>query len=283
MRRFDWTAGTKFAAGCLIAGAIVGCGGGGEGEKGGMLKPSATPTAKTDKKGEDEPAKSAADAKAWDPALGTATITGVAKFSGDPPRRREVDMKGKPECAQLHSQAVLDESVLVGPGGGLQNVIVSVQKGLEAWTFPVPGEPVVLDQKGCTFHPHVVGVRAGQKIAIRNSDPFAHNVHSLPTRNQSFNFTQAKQGDEDLRDFAQAETELVYVKCDIHGWMNCHVGVFEHPFFAVTGADGTFTLPKLPPGEYVVLAAHESLGKKRATVKVAAGAEEKVEFSFAEE
>lgn len=218
-------------------------------------------------------------AKPWDASLGTATVRGVVKFTGNPPRRRPIEMGGKPECAKIHSEPVLDESIIVNPDGTLRNVFVWVKKGLQGWSFPTPGDPVVLDQKGCTFRPHVCGVQVRQPIEIKNSDEFAHNVHALPFRNQTFNFTQAAQ-QTDLQRFDRPDV-LVRFKCDIHGWMSSYMGVVPHPYFAVTGEDGNFALEKLPPGEYVVEAVHEELGKKTVTVSVSDSDSKEIEFEFA--
>lgn len=250
----------------IAAAAVVGCGGNGD-------------TSKADNKatGGAEPQVNVA-AKAWDPAAGTATIQGVVKFTGKPPKRRAVDMSGKPECGH-HETPPLDESIIVNPDGSLKNTFVYVKSGLKGWKFTAPTTPVVLDQKGCTFTPHVVGVQTGQPVVIRNSDATAHNVHALSVRNPDFNFTQARQGQEDKKEFLTPEV-LFKIKCDIHGWMATYVGVVEHPYFFVTGDDGRFTLKGLPPGEYTVEAVHEELGKKTATVKIGDKESKDVGFEF---
>jgi plastocyanin len=220
--------------------------------------------------------------RAWDPSLGTATVTGVVRFEGDPPRRRAVDLAGRAECADLHTKPILDQTVIVGPEGALKNVIVWVKSGLAQWRFPKPDQPVILDQKGCVFHPHVVAIQVGQDLLIHNSDPFAHNVHAIPTRNPSFNFTQGQAGAEDIRTFSRPEL-MAYLKCDMHGWMSAYVNVMPHPYFDVTQDDGTFELPKLPPGTYTLEAQHESLGKQATDIIVSDGeVRSDVEFRFRE-
>jgi plastocyanin len=208
-------------------------------------------------------------------------LHGKALFQGEAPRRRKVDMGSDPACHALHSEALRDESMIVGEKGELANVFVWVSKGLEGKSFPVPAEPAVLDQKGCCYQPHVLGMRVGQKLVVRNSDPVTHNVHSFAKKNKAFNQSQ-QSGGKDLEHVFEKEEVLMQIKCDIHGWMSTYVGVVEHPFFAVTGADGGFRLEGLPPGEYTLSARHEVLGTQKATVTVTAGGAIESTFTFAE-
>ena len=259
---------------CGMIVMLIGCSGGGGG------KSTAGPGT-SGKGGDVSEAKSEPKAKPkpWDPALGTATVRGVVKFSGKPPRQRPIDMAAKPECMKIHSEPVLDESIIVNPDGTLKNAFVWVKRGLQGWEFPVPTEPAVLDQKGCMFHPHVMGVQVRQKINIRNDDTFGHNVHSLPAVNTSFNFTQGTQGQEDPVEFTRREV-LVKFKCDIHGWMSSYLGVVDHPFFAVTSEDGKFELKNLPPGDFTIEAKHEELPAKSVTVTLADQESKDIEFSL---
>jgi plastocyanin len=219
--------------------------------------------------------------KPWEPTIGTATVKGVVRFDGEPPKRRKLDMGSDPGCCRLHNDSILDEILLISADGTLKNVYVWVKRGLDDWEFPVPTETVLLDQVGCTFQPHVLAVRAGQQVEIRNSDPVFHNVHAVPTRNTGFNFSQAQQGMSDTRVFKLPETSI-QIKCDIHGWMSNYVHVSPHPYFAVTETDGVFEFPNLPPGEFVIEAVHEYLGKKTAKITVADGEAQEIEFSFEE-
>ncbi len=218
--------------------------------------------------------------KPWDPAAGTAEIKGVVTLNGEAPKQKKVDMGSDPACQGMHAEPQLSETVVVGAGGALKNVVVTVTRGLERWTFTPPTTPAVLDQKGCVYLPHVLLVQVGQPIRVRNSDAMAHNVHGMPKQNTEFNFGQAKQGDEN--DVPLTTPEMaVKVKCDIHGWMNAYIAVVSHPFAAVTGEDGSFSLKGLPPGEYTVETWHEKLGKQTQTVTV--GDKETKEIPFAYE
>ena len=184
-------------------------------------------------------------------------------------------------CQGLHTEPPLDDSVIVGADGGLKDVLVCVRKGLEGWSFPVPTEVVYLTQEGCTYVPHVLGIRVDQPLEIINGDDVTHNVHTFPRKNNSFNQTQAKGGANLKKSFARAEL-LLPVKCDIHGWMSSYIGVVDNPFFAVSSADGHFDLGKLPPGEYTIEAHHEVFGRQKQTVTVADGESKAIEFTFSE-
>ena len=154
--------------------------------------------------------------------------------------------------------ATMIQPVRVGDGGGLADVFVYVKEGLGDMTFPTPATPVVLDQNGCQYSPHVIGIMAGQDITIRNSDPLLHNINTKSEINRSFNVSQPRAM-ETTRTFKDAEI-MIPVKCDVHGWMNAYIGVTDNPYHAVSSADGTFTISGLPPGEYVIDAPGRPLG-----------------------
>lgn len=220
------------------------------------------------------------NAKAWDPALGTVTVKGTVKFKGTPPRRRPVDTGAEPKCEHLGE--VLDESVIVNDDGTLKNVFVWVKKGLGDWRFPVPTEAALLSQKGCTYRPHVQALQARQELVIRNDDDFLHNVHVFAKRNKDFNLGQAQKGMETTKTFSRPEV-MIKVKCDVHGWMSSYIGVVSHPYFAVTGDDGSFEFANLPPGEYTVEAWHEVFDAQTLVVKVDDKESKDIEFTFEEE
>ena len=222
------------------------------------------------------PAPVAPAAKPVDPAT-AATVTGRITFSGQAPAPRPISMASDPRCI---NPGAVTETVVTGAGGGLQNVFVYVKDGLGDASFPVPATPVVLDQKGCQYRPHVFGVQVGQPIEILNSDATLHNIHALPMANQGFNVGQALQGLRHTHTFSTKEV-MVPFKCDVHRWMNAYVGVLDHPFHAVTKTDGSFTLSGLPPGTYTVEAWHESLGTMTQSVTVGAKETKEVAFSFA--
>ena len=211
-----------------------------------------------------------------DPAT-AAAVTGRVTLMGQVPAALPITMASDPRCTKT---GAVTETVVADAKGGLQNVFVYVKDGLGNLAFPVPTTPVVLDQKGCQYRPHVFGVRVGQPVEILNSDATLHNIHAWPVTNQEFNVGQALQGLRHTHTFSTSEV-MVPFKCDVHKWMNAFVGVVDHPFFAVTGADGTFTLKGLPPGTYTVEAWHEKLGTQTQSVTVGAKETKDIAVSFA--
>jgi hypothetical protein len=229
----------------------------------------------------EKPATSAAPAATAAPvdAATAGNINGKVSLEGTPPAADNIQMAADPNCAKLHSSPVKTEFVVVGDGGTLGNVFVYVKKGLESRTFPTPTEPVVLDQHGCQYVPHVMGIQVGQPLQVLNSDETLHNIHAMPKNNKEFNIGQPVKGLKTDKTFDKVEV-MVPFKCDVHKWMNSYAGVLEHPFFAVTAADGAFSLEGLPPGDYVVEAWHERFGTKEMNVTVAEKATAEANFTF---
>lgn len=208
------------------------------------------------------------------------SIAGSVVFEGTPPPATVIRLDGDPTCAQLNGGSEREtEMLLVGSGNSLQNVFVYVKEGLEGLSFPVPTDPVVLDQQKCRYMPHVLGIRVGQPLAIRNSDPLLHNVRADGAINQPFNLGQPIQGMTMTRTFTTREV-MVPFKCDVHAWMSAYIGVLDHPFFAVTDGSGRFSLPGLPPGAYTLEAWHETLGTATQRVTIEPKAAASVSFTF---
>ena len=211
-------------------------------------------------------------------AATAGNIAGKIVFEGAAPKPGVVRMDSDPNCVQPGVTST-DETVLVGSDGALQNVFVYVKDGLGNLRFPVPAQPIVLDQKGCHYVPHVLGVQVGQNVEILNSDNTLHNVHAVAKANQEFNMGQPLPGIKHTHQFSTREV-MVPFKCDVHPWMQAWVGVLDHPYFAVTGADGSFSLQGLPPGTYTIEAWHESLGTQTQTVTIGEKESKDVQFSF---
>ena len=228
------------------------------------------------------PASSGAAAPAAAPvAVDTAnagTVTGKVTFAGTPPAPTPIKLSSDPYC-QKANPGLATETEVVGKDGAVENVFIYVKDGLGNQTFPASSEPVTLDQKGCHYTPHVLGIQVGQPLQIINSDDTLHNVHGLPKANKEFNQGQPIQGMKMTHTFSTKEV-LIPFKCDVHGWMNAWIGVLDHPFYAVTTADGTFSLKGLPPGTYTIEAWHEKLGTQTQTITVGAKETKDVAFTF---
>ncbi len=210
-----------------------------------------------------------------------ADLTGRVVFSGTAPAPQTLNMKADPLCAKLHSKAVADEEQTVNKNGTLKNVFVYVKQGLEGQTFEAPKQPAVLTQEGCLYTPRVFGLRVGQPLEMMNKDATLHNVRASAKEQKDFNVGMPLQGMKVKKQFSKPEV-MVPFKCDVHPWMRAYAGVLPHPFFAVTGEDGSFTLAGLPAGSYVVEAWHEKLGTQILSVTLKEGeAPAPLEFQFA--
>jgi plastocyanin len=215
-----------------------------------------------------------------DPAT-AGSISGAVTFTGTPAAGEAIDMSAEPVCLDKHASQPMTQPAVVGSGGGLANVFVYVKSGLEGIQFPVASEEVVLDQDGCEYHPHVLGVMAGQEIMVRNSDAVLHNIKATPTENRGFNRSQPQAGMEFETSFTVPEV-MIPVECDVHNWMRAYVGVTGHPFHAVTDEGGAFSLEGLPPGEYEIEAWHETYGVSSQMVTVPASGQVEASFEFSE-
>ncbi len=207
------------------------------------------------------------------------TLTGKVIFEGPKPKRKVIRMMADPRCAAQHSKRVRSERVIVNKNGTLRNVVVYLKSGFQGEPFETPAQPVILDQVGCIYKPHVFAAQAGQPVRVRNSDPTLHNVHGYTKKNKPFNFVQPVQGMENTLTFNKPEQALT-IKCDVHPWMKTYGWVFDHPFFAVTDEDGAFTISGLPAGEYVIEAWHERYGTQNQRVAIAAQENKQIQFIF---
>lgn len=214
-----------------------------------------------------------------DPA-NTGTVTAVVRFEGTAPAAEMITITGDPKCvAENGGPQRPAETIVLGENQALQNVFVYVKEGASGFTHPLPTQPVVLDQDRCRYAPRVIGVRVGQPLEIRNSDPLLHNVRSNAVINQSFNRSTPVEGMKFEHTFATKEV-MVPFKCDVHGWMSAYVGVLDHPYFGTTAPDGKVMLGNLPPGTYTLEAWHESLGTRTQQITIAAKESKDVSFSF---
>ncbi len=220
-----------------------------------------------------ESAAPAQPATPIDPAT-VATIKGTVKFDGTAPKQSKIDMSQDPGCKGMNEA----ENIVV-TGGDLANVFVYVKDGLGNRTFDVPKDPAVLEQKGCQYHPHVLGVMAGQTVKIDNDDPTTHNIHPTPKDNREWNESQPPSSPAIEKNFAREEIMLP-VKCNQHPWMKMYINVVKNPFFAVTDKDGKYEIKGLPPGDYTIAFVQEKLGEQDQKVTVAAKDTKTVDQSF---
>lgn len=214
---------------------------------------------------------------AVDPAT-AGTIRVSVLLRGDPPAAREISLRTAPRCAAAHSGPVYEESV-VASQGRLANAVVYLKEGLGGRAFAAPAEPVKMDQKGCLYTPRVVAAMVAQPVEFWNSDAEAHNVHGKPSVAKPWNFLMSRPKSSKQVFFDKPEVGIP-VRCDIHPWMIGYVSVFDHPYFGVTGADGTVTLKQVPPGAYTVEVWHEKLGTKSTAVQLPQSGSAAAEVTF---
>ncbi|MCH8011239.1 MAG: carboxypeptidase regulatory-like domain-containing protein [Candidatus Marinimicrobia bacterium] len=210
------------------------------------------------------------------------SVTGTVKFIGKAPQMKAINrqMAADPLCAAQHQDApVRTEWLVAGENGELKNVYVYVKEGLEGQEFSSPESAATIDQNGCIYIPHVLGIQVGQPIEILNSDGTLHNVHALPKvkGNDAFNVAMPGMRKKITKKFDVPEV-MIKIKCDVHPWMGAYVGVLDHPYFSVTDDSGTYTIEGLPPGNYTLEAWHERL--KTLTVTVTIKGDEAVEANF---
>lgn len=211
-----------------------------------------------------------------DPAQ-AGTVTGTVHFAGTPPPRVPIDMSMDPACSLSGENQ--SEQIVVNKGG-LGNVFVYVKSGLPATSASPGAPPVHVDQHGCRFIPHVAAVQQGGSVAFTNSDPTMHNIHTLTVAsNPSIDVSQGPGAQPQVRQFNTAEI-LLPVRCNNHPWMNAFLNVSPNAYFAVTNADGGFTIAGLPPGTYTLAAVQEKLGEQDMQVTVPAHGRATSNFSF---
>jgi hypothetical protein len=209
---------------------------------------------------------------------GSGTIQGTVRLTGPAPANPIIRMGADPRCSKLYAgKRLTQETVLRSADGGLANAFVYVQG-----TFPetpAPSEPVIINQQGCIYRPHVMGARVGQTLQIQNSDPTLHNLHSLSGRGNAFNVSQPSTGMV-FKYALKNEEVMLHIKCDVHSWMHTYVGIVKSPYFAVSGETGTFRIANVPAGKYPLQTWHERYGPMMQSVDVRAGATATVDFTY---
>jgi plastocyanin len=213
-------------------------------------------------------------------AATSGSISGTVKLDGKPPVLRPINMSAEPTCEKAHPTPVPSPEVVLGPGGALANVVVYVKgAALDKYKFSTPTQPVELDQRGCMYQPHVVALRVGQELQVRNDDQTTHNVHALPQINPEWNKSQPPGAGPIDQTFSLPETAIP-IRCNVHPWMNAYVFVFKTPYYAVTGKSGEFSIGNLPPGTYTIEAWQEKYGVEDQTVTIGPKESKDVPFTF---
>lgn len=216
----------------------------------------------------------------------TGTITGVITYNGTPLAPKKIDTTADPVCGQKNPNLTTDDTMV--KDGKLANTFIYVKEGtveggkkIGDYGWPTPAEAVKLDQNGCHYAPHVLGIQVNQKLSITNSDATQHNIHPTPKLNTEWNQTQPNGAPPIEKTFGRAEV-LIPVKCNQHPWMKAYIGVLKHPLFSVSKDDGTYTISNVPPGKYTVVAWREGQTPEEQTmeVTVTASAPGKADFSF---
>jgi plastocyanin len=250
-----------FAAAVTLAAAMMSCGG-----KGSQPSETAAPAG--------NPAGKPVD-------MATAgTVTGSIKLDGAAPRPKNINMAAEPNCAKEHAGSPAQtEEVVPGDGGTLQNVVVYLKGDFSQYSFTPASEPVMIDQKGCQYHPHVLALQTGEPLSVVNSDQTTHNIHPVPKDNREWNESQPPGSSPIMQSFARSEVSIP-VKCNVHPWMKAYIAVFNNPYYVVTGKDGSFTIKNVPPGSYTVTAWHELYGSQDQMVTVGPSESKSVTITF---
>jgi len=250
-----------FAAAVTLAVAMISCGG-----KGSQPAENAAPAG--------NPAGKPVD-------MATAgTVTGSIKLDGAGPKPKNINMAAEPNCAKEHAGSPAQtEEVVPGDGGTLQNVVVYLKGDFSQYSFTPASEPVMIDQKGCQYHPHVLALQTGEPLSVVNSDQTTHNIHPVPKDNREWNESQPPGSSPIMQSFARPEVSIP-VKCNVHPWMKAYIAVFNNPYYVVTGKDGSFTIKNVPPGTYTVTAWHELYNSQDQMVTVGPSESKSVTITF---
>jgi plastocyanin len=208
------------------------------------------------------------------------SVEGTIHFTGTAPERTRIDLSMDPACSMDKSEN--DAEQFVVNDGGLANVYVYIKAGAAPSQAAANSTPVVLDQKGCRYTPHVIALQQGGTVEFRNSDPTMHTTHTMTTRvgNKGVDIAQGPGAKPQTRQFTQPEA-MIPVLCPIHPWMNAFINVADTPYFAISGTDGHFNIQGLPPGHYTLAAVHEKLGEQDLEISIPPKSTATADFTFA--
>ena len=197
-------------------------------------------------------------------------VSGTITFEGSAPKMKPLRMDADPVCVANNEVKPRKEWLILGKDNGVKNMLVYVKEsksGSLSKNYDAPKDAAVIDQKGCVYVPHVLGIMTGQQLDILNSDGTLHNIHALPKVNKEFNKAMPRSKKLMSVKFDKSEDPFK-IKCDVHPWMGAYLGVFDHPYFAVTDDSGSYTISGLPAGKFVIEAWLENVGTQTADITV---------------
>jgi hypothetical protein len=212
-------------------------------------------------------------------AAGEGKISGTVKLDGTAPHMKGIDMSKDPYCVKANPTPQHLENVVVGSGGGLENVVLYLSEGYSGNPTSATNVPV-FDQKNCMYTPHVLAMDVNQKFDVKTSDATTHNIHPNPnpmTGNIPWNQSQPPGAAAVEKSWKAAE--VIPVQCNIHPWMHGWFVVVKGPY-ATTDESGNYTINNVPPGNYTVTAWHEPDETQTQKVTVAAGGTGAANFTF---
>jgi hypothetical protein len=204
------------------------------------------------------------------------TVSGKVTYEGTPAKQKPIDMSKEPSCAKQYATPVTTETVVTGANNSLENVVVYVTAG--APDEGAPSQAAVFTQKGCRYIPHVLVFQVNQELKILNEDQTSHNIHPLAKINREWNKSQPP-GTPPISD-KYDKAEFIAVKCNVHPWMHGTFAVLKNSHYSISGGDGGFKLPNLPPGKYTITAWHESYGDQSQEVTISGSETKSVNFVF---
>jgi plastocyanin len=205
-------------------------------------------------------------------------VQGEVKLAADATVPRPTPVENTTDPAVCGRAQTLGDYVVSSRNRGIQHVIVTVE-GVpsDRMAAAVAPDRLVLDNRRCSFLPHASVLTVGSTIESLNSDPILHTVHFYGPKEANVALPI-----KDMRVSTRVDASgMIVVKCDVHGWMQAYVKVDTHPFHAVSDASGTFRIPAVPPGDYVLHAWHEKLGDRRENIRIRAGETTRLTITFA--
>ena len=211
------------------------------------------------------------------PVQNGGVITGLVKFVGPVPSPKQIKVTRDQKICGTRPRP--SEALIVSADGGIKNVVVSIENISKGKPQPALEENPKFVQERCWFSPHVLLIPAGSTIDVLNHDKVMHNIRTVSKINPIIN--KAHPSFKKRLRFKLSKPELIKVNCDIHSWMGAWFVVTAHPYYALTDANGSFTLTDVPSGSYNLKVWHETLGQKSLQVRVKSGEESQLAFELA--